>query len=144
MGQRIVNEWIDVKEKLPECDQDILVCGEDKSIYLSNFKHGHFFSRDCSHGLQDPPPKVIAWMPLPKPYVRPPDLVTFKSFRQTHKLVRNRIKCLDCDDIIESTWVHDFKYCKCGKAFVDGGLEYCRCGHENLDRIEDLSEWKEI
>lgn len=31
------------------------------------------------------------------------------------KIIRNRIKCNHCKDIIESTYRHDFKWCKCGK-----------------------------
>lgn len=41
-------------------------------------------------------------------------------------LVRNAIHCLDCDDVIESNTVHEYVKCKCGKCFVDGGLEYTR------------------
>ena len=37
------------------------------------------------------------------------------------RLVRNRIKCLKCGDIIESTYRHDFVMCSCGACFVDGG-----------------------
>lgn len=33
----------------------------------------------------------------------------------------NRIKCLLCNDIIESKSQHDFKRCSCGVCFVDGG-----------------------
>jgi len=34
---------------------------------------------------------------------------------------RNRIRCLHCQDVIESTHQHDFKHCKCGKVGIDGG-----------------------
>ena len=59
-----------------------------------------------------------------------------------YKLVVNKIRCKFCGDIIESTSVHDFKTCKCGKCSVDGGLEYA---HRNFDGdnpeavYEDLS-----
>lgn len=33
-----------------------------------------------------------------------------------------KIKCLKCNDIIESLSVHDFKYCKCGACSIDGQL----------------------
>ncbi len=59
------------------------------------------------------------------------------------KLIRNRIKCKLCEDIIESKYCHDFVKCKCGKVFVDGGLDYMRYGGEE-ENIEDLSEWKDI
>lgn len=37
-----------------------------------------------------------------------------------------KIKCLKCNDIIESLSVHDFKYCRCGACSIDGGNEYTR------------------
>lgn len=61
-------------------------------------------------------------------------------------LIRNRIKCKHCGDVIESTHVHDFKYCGCGKVFVDGGREYCRCGFpsgNSEDHIEFMMEYEE-
>jgi hypothetical protein len=64
----------------------------------------------------------------------------------TEKLIRNRIRCKKCQDVIESTHVHDFKYCKCNSVFVDGGLEYCRYGYpggEIEDWIEFLAEYRE-
>jgi hypothetical protein len=54
-------------------------------------------------------------------------------------LIRNRIRCLACDDIIESKTVHDFRMCQCGQTFVDGGLEYERRGYGEYG-YEDLSE----
>ena len=39
-----------------------------------------------------------------------------------------KIKCLKCNDIIESLSVHDFKYCKCGACSIDGGNQYTRVG----------------
>ena len=42
------------------------------------------------------------------------------------KLIRNRIKCLKCGDIIESKSVHDWVQCSCGACFVDGGHDYLR------------------
>lgn len=56
---------------------------------------------------------------------------------------RNRIRCKKCGDIIESTWVHDFKECSCGACFVDGGREYCRIGGDTND-IEMLIEYEEV
>lgn len=55
------------------------------------------------------------------------------------RITRNRIKCNHCKDIIESTYRHDFKWCKCGKVAVDGGKDYLRrCG--DLENITELSE----
>jgi hypothetical protein len=54
----------------------------------------------------------------------------------------NKIKCLRCGDIIESTSVHDFKFCSCGACAVDGGMEYLRRVGERED-WEELSEFEE-
>lgn len=48
---------------------------------------------------------------------------------------KNMIKCLKCDDIIESTYRHDFKECKCECCFVDGGNDYQRIGYENINDV---------
>lgn len=40
------------------------------------------------------------------------------------KILVNRIQCDWCGDVITSYTVHDFKFCKCGKVFVDGGTDY--------------------
>lgn len=57
----------------------------------------------------------------------------------------NKIKCLFCNDIIESKTVHDYKRCKCGKVAVDGGTEYLKRmfpGGMNIDDcFEDMSEY---
>jgi hypothetical protein len=55
------------------------------------------------------------------------------------KLIRNRIKCLRCGDIIESKHRHDFVWCKCGSVAVDGGLDYWRRVGDPIN-IEELSE----
>jgi hypothetical protein len=63
----------------------------------------------------------------------------------TEKLIRNRIRCRKCLDEIESFYTHDFKYCKCGSVFIDGGLDYCRYGYpggEPEDWIESLVEYE--
>lgn len=39
-----------------------------------------------------------------------------------------KVKCLKCGDIIESTYRHDFVKCSCRSCFVDGGNDYCRIG----------------
>lgn len=43
------------------------------------------------------------------------------------------IRCLKCMDEITSYSVHDFKYCKCGNIFIDGGNEYLRFGGLGYD-----------
>ena len=55
------------------------------------------------------------------------------------KLIVNKIQCKKCGDVIESTYRHDFKFCKCGAVAVDGGKDYLRrCG--NREDWEELSE----
>jgi hypothetical protein len=55
------------------------------------------------------------------------------------KILSNKLQCKKCNDIIESFSRHDFKFCKCGAVFVDGGLDYLRRGGKSEDMIE-LSE----
>lgn len=62
------------------------------------------------------------------------------------RIIRNAIQCKHCGEIIESRNVHDFKTCKCGKVFVDGGHEYLRRGYTNSAEEDfiDLSETIEV
>ena len=39
-----------------------------------------------------------------------------------------KIKCLKCNDIIESKDLHDCVSCKCGASSIDGGNQYARIG----------------
>jgi hypothetical protein len=59
------------------------------------------------------------------------------------KILHNSAKCLKCGDIIESKYRHDFVSCSCGEIFVDGGLEYCHWGANDLDNIIDMCEYEE-
>ena len=56
--------------------------------------------------------------------------------RKINKIRTNRIKCKRCGDIIESYDVHNFKWCSCKSAAVDGGREYLR----RLGSPEDYEE----
>lgn len=49
------------------------------------------------------------------------------------KIIKNKIMCLNCMDIIESKHVHDFKWCSCGAVAVDGGKEYLRRCSKDFD-----------
>ena len=58
---------------------------------------------------------------------------------------RNRAKCRNCGDVIESTYRHEFMTCKCFSdrednkgIFVDGGKDYLRRGG-CLENIIELS-----
>lgn len=58
------------------------------------------------------------------------------------RLVRNRIKCLQCETILESVHSHDYNVCGCpNRTMIDGGLSYQRFGGVLLNLIEDMSEW---
>ena len=60
-------------------------------------------------------------------------------------LTKNAIKCLVCNTILESKHQHDFQKCNYSNgAFVDGGLSYIRYGANDLDLIEDISEYEEV
>lgn len=52
-------------------------------------------------------------------------------------ILRNAIRCKKCGDEIESTSVHDFKWCSCGACAVDGGREYLRC-------VGDSDSWEDV
>lgn len=39
-----------------------------------------------------------------------------------------KIRCLKCNDIIESKDLHDCVSCKCGACSIDGGSQYVRIG----------------
>lgn len=56
------------------------------------------------------------------------------------KILVNKIQCKKCKDIIESKYVHDFKWCKCKSIAVDGGLEYLR----RIGNFEDIIELSEF
>ena len=58
-----------------------------------------------------------------------------------NKILVNKIQCKKCKDIIESKYVHDFKWCVCRNIAVDGGLEYLR-RVGNLEDIIELSEFE--
>lgn len=56
---------------------------------------------------------------------------------------RNAIRCKNCGDVIESVSRHDYRECRCGRCFVDGGHSYIRIGGVK-DDIEVLTEYKEV
>ena len=39
-----------------------------------------------------------------------------------------KIRCLKCNDIIESMRLHDCRDCKCGICHIDGETQYTRIG----------------
>jgi len=62
--------------------------------------------------------------------------------------MRNRIRCKECGDVIESTHRHDFKVCSCwdsnGKGCgVDGGQDYHRRLGSNYEEVPDREYFEE-
>ena len=65
--------------------------------------------------------------------------------RTVRLLVRNAVRCIACDSILESKTRHDYVKCHCpNETACDGGLEYQRTLAVDLDLIEILSEYKEV
>ena len=63
---------------------------------------------------------------------------------QRKTIVRNRIRCNLCGDIIESNYRHDFRSCRCGAVCVDGGKDYIRRGFLNgRDDYTELSVFED-
>lgn len=55
----------------------------------------------------------------------------------------DKIQCKKCLDVIQSMHRHDFKWCKCGNIFVDGGSAYLRCGYKEGSDFDSAIEFKE-
>ena len=53
------------------------------------------------------------------------------------KIIKNRIKCKYCGNILESKSRYDFKVCSCGKVSIDGG-------HFYLKRSGNPGDWEEL
>jgi hypothetical protein len=49
-----------------------------------------------------------------------------KHCRENNMIKTNKIRCKHCEDVIESTYRHDYVSCKCGAVAVDGGKDYLR------------------
>lgn len=62
--------------------------------------------------------------------------------KESRKIVSNKVRCIACGSVLESTGPHDIKFCKCGYVGITGGCERLgRYGH--LECIEDLSEFED-
>ena len=60
------------------------------------------------------------------------------------KIIKNAIQCKLCDEIIESTYRHDYVQYKCGACAVDGGHDYLRRSFRDKDCYIDLPETIEV
>lgn len=47
----------------------------------------------------------------------------------------NAIGCRLCNDIVISRYRHDFRVCRCGQCFCDGGDVYQRIGAEDFNNV---------
>ena len=62
--------------------------------------------------------------------------------RTVRILVRNAVRCIACDSILESKTRHDYVKCHCpNETACDGGLEYQRTLAVDLDKVENLSQY---
>lgn len=61
----------------------------------------------------------------------------------TRRLVRNAGRCLQCQEVVESTYRWDYRSCGCGAIAVDGGLAYLKRTGNPLC-FEELSEYEEV
>ncbi len=59
------------------------------------------------------------------------------------KIIRNSVKCLVCNEEIESVHRYDFKFCKCGNIAVDGGKDYLKRSGD-WSKCEDTSITVEV
>lgn len=58
-------------------------------------------------------------------------------------LTRNAVKCLSCGEVLESKHRHDFRCCGCyNETACDGGLDYQRILAVDLDKVENLAEYR--
>jgi len=53
----------------------------------------------------------------------------------------NKVKCLNCDMVLESKYIHDFVQCNCkNKTFTDGGNDYQRYGGVDMKLVKIIGE----
>jgi len=51
-----------------------------------------------------------------------------------------KIKCLICEDIIESKTVHDLVSCKCESCYIDGGSYYLHIGAKDFNKVVEIKD----
>ena len=50
-------------------------------------------------------------------------------------IIRNAVKCNKCQEVLQSTHVHDYVECMCQETMVDGGNEYFRYGGSDVETL---------
>lgn len=61
-----------------------------------------------------------------------------------YKIVRNSVKCLACNEEVESKHRHDFRWCNCGNIAVDGGKDYLKRSGGHKGGIQETSIYEEV
>ena len=62
------------------------------------------------------------------------------EFLGKKKIIKNKIQCKYCGDILESIDIYDKKKCSCGRVGIDGGHDYLK----RIGREEDYIELSEV
>jgi len=69
-----MSEWISVKDRLPEQNQQVLMIDKDKCMYVAVYARNHAYYEpgyfdvwDTGHCCDREPAETIYWMPLPEP-----------------------------------------------------------------------------
>jgi hypothetical protein len=54
-------------------------------------------------------------------------------------IILNRVKCLECGEILISQHRHDYNTCGCpNHTGVDGGGDYLRCGGKEMSKVNPI------
>jgi len=59
---------------------------------------------------------------------------------KANNILCNKIQCIHCKDIIESTHRHDYVTCSCGRVSADGGKDYLKRTYKEDGDYIDMSE----
>jgi tRNA(Ile2) C34 agmatinyltransferase TiaS len=60
------------------------------------------------------------------------------------KLVSNKAQCKLCGDTLESKYCGDFRECKCGEIWINGGIDRPKHFYRNNENIINLNVYKEV
>jgi len=74
-----------------------------------------------------------------------------KEQKNTHKVVGMsqggrthnpgpKVQCLECGDILQSMFRHDFKWCSCKGIAVDGGGDYLKMSYTDKAKYKLIEE----
>lgn len=67
-----MSDWISCKNKLPANTDDVLVTDINQNLWVGSYYVGGYYLDgywEDSYGYVTDKDKVIAWMPLPEPYI---------------------------------------------------------------------------